>query len=175
MNTLKLEISYKWDKKTYLLGSKSLYLDLLKNSPKRYIGWFFIALSQFGLVAFYKKGAFGLLLISTIFLIYWYFLRWQIRKILLLNAFKRSPLRDKTILINMDLEGIRINENKILWNDITRVLLEDTGVLLYYEDNFIFIPNTAFNDKDKKIFFKFLKENLKNKVEDKTRIKTSLA
>ncbi len=170
MTTLKLNLSYKWDKDTYLQGSKSLYNDILKNSSKRFIGWFFIALSQFGLVAFYKKGAFGLLLISTIFLIYWYFLRWQLRKFILLNAFKKSPLKDKMINIEIDSNEIIINKNKILWDDITRVLLEDVGVLLYYEDNFIFIPNSAFDGNEKQNFLQFLKENLKDKVVDnKTR------
>ena len=169
MSISKLNISYKWDKKTYIQGSKSLYYDLLRNSPKRFIGWFFIGLSQFGLVAFYKKGAFGLLLISTIFLIYWYILRWQIRKLLLINAFNKSPLKDKTIQIELDDKVITINQNPIKWSDIQRVLLENVGFLLYYNDEFIFIPKSAFNDDDEKEFLKIIKKKLKEKVIDDRR------
>ncbi len=166
---LKLDISYKWDKQTYLQGSKSLYEDLLRNSPKRFIGWFFIILSQFGLVAFFKKGAFGLLFISTFFLLYWYLLRWPLRKAILLNAFKKSPLKDKIIKIQIDNNNIIINDNKIQWSEIQRVLLEDSGFLLYYEDKFIFIPESAFDSEDEKIFLQFLKENLNNKIIDDRR------
>ena len=169
MSISKLSISYKWDKKTYIQGSKSLYQDLLRNSPKRYIGWFFIALSQFGLVAFYKKGAFGLLLISTILLIYWYILRWQIRKLLLINAFNKSPLKDKMIQIELDDNFININQNQIKWSAIQRVLLENVGFLLYYNDEFIFIPKSAFDDKSEKEFLKIIKKKLKDKVIDDRR------
>ena len=169
MSISKLNISYKWDKKTYIQGSKSLYQDLLRNSPKRFIGWFFIALSQFGLVAFYKKGAFGLLLISTIFLIYWYILRWQIRKLLLINTFNKSPLKDKMIQIELDDNFININQNQIKWSAIQRVLLENVGFLLYYNDEFIFIPKNAFDDKSEKEFLKIIKKKLKDKVIDDRR------
>ena len=169
MNTLKLDISYKWDKHTYLQGSKSLYQDLLRNSPKRFIGWFFIILSQFGLVAFFKKGAFGLLFISTFFLLYWYLLRWPLRKAILLNAFKKSPLKDKTIKIHMDKNSVVINDYNIQWDKIQRVLLEDAGFLLYYEDKFIFIPKSAFDGESEKVFLQFLKENLNDKIVDDRR------
>ncbi len=169
MTTSKLNISYKWDKKTYIQGSKSLYQDLLRNSPKRFIGWFFIGLSQFGLVAFYKKGAFGLLLISTIFLIYWYILRWPLRKLILLNAFNKSPLKDKMIQIELDNNNITINQNQIKWSDIQRVLLENVGFLLYYNNEFIFIPKSAFSDESEKEFLKIIKKKLKERVIDDRR------
>lgn len=169
MTTSKLSISYKWDKNTYIQGSKSLYYDLLRNSPKRFIGWFFIGLSQFGLVAFYKKGAFGLLLISTVFLLYWYILRWPLRKLILLNAFNKSPLKDKMIQIELDDKYISINQNQIKWSDIQRVLLENVGFLLYYNDEFIFIPKNAFDNENEKEFLKIIKKKLKEKVIDDRR------
>ena len=142
---------------------------MLRNSPKRFIGWFFIGLSQFGLVAFYKKGAFGLLLISTVFLLYWYILRWPLRKLILLNAFNKSPLKDKTIQIELDDKCISINQNQIKWSDIQRVLLENVGFLLYYNDEFIFIPKNAFDNENEKEFLKIIKKKLKEKVIDDRR------
>ena len=169
MSISKLSLSYKWDKKTYLQGSKSLYEDMLRHSPKRFTGWFFIALSQFGLVAFFKKGAFGLLFISTIFLIYWYLLRWPLRKLLLLNAFKKSPLKDKMIIVEFDDKQATINDTLISWSEIQRVLLEDKGFLLYYKENYIFIPKDAFNKESEKTFLKIIKKNLKNHIIDDRR------
>lgn len=169
MSMSKLNLSYKWDKQTYLQGSKSLYEDMLRHSPKRFTGWFFIALSQFGLVAFFKKGAFGLLFISTVFLIYWYLLRWPLRKLFILNAFQKSPLKDKTITVEFDSKNVTINETAISWNEIQRVLLEDNGFLLYYRENYIFIPKSAFNKESEKIFLNIIKKRIENHIVDDRR------
>ena len=158
MSISNIEVTFSWDKDTYIKGSKSLYNDLLKHSPRRFFGWIFIAMSQFGLVAFFKKGAFGLLFLSTILLIYWYILRWPIRKMLLLNSFKKSPIKDKVFTVVIKKSGIMINDIDILWKEVNRILIEDEGFLLYYHDNFIYIPKDAFKDDDyekaKKIFKK---------------------
>ena len=66
-------IEYTWTKELFLKASKSAYDYELKNSPKRFLGWIFIAMAQFGVVMAMIKGAGGLLILSTIFLIYWYF------------------------------------------------------------------------------------------------------
>ena len=166
MSISKLKITYTWDKATYLQGSKSLYEDILRHSPKRFVGWFFIALSQFGLVAYFKKGAFGLLLISTVFLIYWYILRWPLRKLFILHAFKKSPLKNKEIIIELDDKKIIVNDILIPWSDVQRVLLEDKGFLLYYRDNYIFIPKSAFDEENEKSFLNFIKSNLKTNIVD---------
>jgi len=166
MSKNRLEIRYKWDKETFLKGSKSLYFDMLRNSPKRFIGWFFIALSQFGLVAFYKKGAFGLLMISTVFLLYWYVLRWPIRKIFLLRAFKTSPLKDKEVHIVFDDDKIVVDDEITLkYSDIPRVLIEKEGYLFYYNENFFFIPKEALSEVEEKIFLKMIKDKIKSVID----------
>ncbi len=165
MSNKKLEIHYKWDKDTFLKGSRSLYFDMLRNSPKRFIGWFFIALSQFGLVAFYKKGAFGLLMLSTVFLLYWYVLRWPIRKIFLLKSFKTSPLRDKDVNIVFDDNGIVIDGIELKYSDIPRVLIEREGYLFYYHDNFFFIPKEALNEIEEKIFIKMIQDKIESVID----------
>ncbi len=158
MSISNIEVTFKWDKDTYIKGSRTLYNDLLQHSPKRFLGWVFIAMSQFGLVAFFKKGAFGLLFISTILLVYWYILRWPIRKALLLNSFKKSPVKDKVFTVVIKENGIMINDIDIPWKEVKRVFVEDEGFLLYYHDNFIYIPKDAFKDNDyekaKKVFKK---------------------
>ncbi len=165
-----INIEYRWDKSTYLQGSKSLYNDVLRHSPKRFIGWFFIALSQFGLVAFFRKGVFGLLLLSTFGLLYWYVLRWPLRKWILINAYKKSPMKDKEINVIASDKFLLINDIKILWSEIQRVLLEKEGFLLYYHDDYIYIPKDAFKDQsEEKSFLKLLKTKVKNNIVDDRR------
>jgi hypothetical protein len=57
----KIEIAFKWDKDSALQASKLYYDYDMKNSSKRYIGWFFVALVQFGIVGALKHDVFGLL------------------------------------------------------------------------------------------------------------------
>ncbi len=165
-NDKTLIVKYIWDKDTFIKGSKSLYMDMLRNSPKRFIGWFFIALSQFGLVAFYKKGAFGLLMISTVFLLYWYVLRWPIRKIFLLKSFKTSPLKDKEVNITFNNNNIVVdNEITLKYSDIPRVLIEKEGYLFYYRENFFFIPKEALDEQKEKTFLSLIKKKIKNVID----------
>ncbi len=162
-NNKPITVKYIWDKDTFTKGSKSLYMDMLRNSPKRFIGWFFIGLSQFGLVAFYKKGAFGLLMLSTVFLLYWYVLRWPIRKIFLLKSFKNSPLKDKNIEITFDNNYILIDNIKLKYKDIPRVLIEKAGYLFYYQDNFFFIPKESIKEEEK--FIKMIKKRISSTID----------
>ena len=43
----KIKISYNWDEETFINASKAAYDFEMKNSPKRFLGWFFIAMTQF--------------------------------------------------------------------------------------------------------------------------------
>ena len=161
--------SYVLDRDNYLSGAKLAYDYELRNSRKRYFGFLIIGLVQFGVVMALKKGAIGLLLISSILLIYWYLLRWPLRKLLLLNVFNKLPLKDEVIAIEFNNEGININKNSILWSDIQRVLLENEGFLLYYHNNYIFIPKKSFDKDSEEEFLKIIKKKLKTNILDDRR------
>ena len=68
-----VDISFKWDRDTILDSFDAIYSDEYKNSPRRLVGWILIAMAQFGVVAALKKSSFGLLIFSTIMLIYWFY------------------------------------------------------------------------------------------------------
>ena len=57
-----IQIKYKWNKKNVEKLFDSSYAYIFNNSAQRYIGWFFLALSQFSIVAALKKDSFALLL-----------------------------------------------------------------------------------------------------------------
>jgi len=156
-----ITISYIWDKETYLKASKLAYSYELKHSTKRYIGWFFIAMLQFGVVAAMKKGAIGLLLISTVMLTYWYILRWPIRKKIIERTFDKSPNANLQYIINLLPDGLKINDKLITWGEITQTLAIDDGIFVSLSQESIFIPSHAFKTiEERNYFLKRLKSNI---------------
>ncbi len=157
-----LHVSYNWDTKKFLQGAKVAYDYELKNSRKRFLGWIFIALTQFGVVLALKQGTIGMLTLSTILVLYWYGFRWKIREYFLIKSFKNSPLKDKSFEVKLNDEGLFFNNSPIDFKDIYEIVSTDEGVLLYFIDNYIFIPSSAFeNLEDKSEFVKIIKRKIK--------------
>jgi len=161
----KIVIEYIWDKDTFMQASKAIYDFNMKHSPKRFLGWFFIALTQFGVVGALKKDVYGLLIISTLLVIYWYVLRWPLRRSMLLRGFMSSDIKDHNFNIEIDDRGLSIDGSLIEWCEILEVISLCDGYLLYKGDSFLFFPKSAFNTvedrekfivlvKKKKIFYK---------------------
>ena len=148
-----INFSYKWDKPTYLKAAKVAYNYEFKNSKKRYIGFFFIALTQFGVIALFKKGAPGLLFISTFLVLYWYLLRWKIREVSIKKAFDKLPNANREYIITANDDGITINSQNIKWNDVMKVVSLSEGILVYTKDNFFYFPANAFKSLEDKSSF----------------------
>jgi hypothetical protein len=151
-----IEISYIWDRKSYIKATKIAYEYELQKSPKRFLGWIFIAMSQFGVVALIKRGTVGLLLLSIILLLYWYYFRWWIRKSLLLKNFKNAPNRDQKFHVVADEHGLKLNGTIIDWSSISEVISLKGGFLLYYSGTFLFLPTSGFRNMEEKNRFAIL-------------------
>ena len=136
--------SYVWDQETAIKASELFYRYELKHSPKRFLGWFFIAMSQFGVVGALKHDAYGLLVLSTVFLVYWYYLRWIIRKRIALKHFRSSTAAGMTFKITVQKEGILQNDLLLSWDDIDTVVELEEGFLLYTKQGSLFFPREAF-------------------------------
>ena len=160
-----INFNYKWDKPTYMQAAKVAYNYEFKNSKKRYIGFFFIALTQFGVVAILKKGAPGLLFISSFLVLYWYLLRWKLREASIKKAFDKSPTANMQYSVDANNYGININSQIIQWQDILKVVSLSEGALIYTKNNFFFFPASAFkNLEDKNSFSKLAKANAQNYI-----------
>ena len=156
----KIILEYRWDKETFLQASKAIYDFHMKHSPKRFLGWFFIALTQFGVVGALKKDVYGLLIVSTLLVVYWYALRWPLRKVMLLRSFDSSEIKDHLFHIKIDDRGVNIDEATLLWNDIQELIALCDGFLLYQGDAFLFFPKSAFHSqKDRETFISYVKEH----------------
>jgi hypothetical protein len=149
-----IKISYVWDKDTYLKATKIAYDYELKDSPKRFLGWIFIAMSQFGVVQAMKGGGIGLLLLSSLLILYWYYFRWEIRKSILIKNFNKSPNANHQFEIEANEEGLKIDNSLIEWSKILEVVSLKSGFLLYYDTTSLFLPIGGFKDIEEKSRFK---------------------
>jgi len=151
-----IAINYTWSEDVFISASKATYEFELKHSPRRFLGWFFIGLTQFGVVGALKKDAYGLLLIASILVIYWYILRWPIRRYMIAKTFTASHHKDHKFNMLASKEGIEVDSTLIKWKAITEVILLENAFLLYHGTNFLFIPHTAFESEDEKERFVLL-------------------
>ncbi len=155
-----VNISYRWDRDNIERLFRVSYRYLFEHSSRRYIGWLFIALSQFGVVAAFKQRAFGLLIFSTVMLIYWYYGKRVIAKRRMVRAFERAPFQDKEIRISASESGLDItaSETPVHWNwdAIDAVISAGDDILLQKSPHFYYIPAGGFTDIEAKSRFKAL-------------------
>jgi len=156
-----IKISYIWDKENFLNASEATYNYNLKHSPKRFLGWIFMALTQFGVVGALKKDVYGLLIVSTFLVVYWYALRWPLRKFMFSKTFKNSPNQNHQFNMSANNEGIKVDDSFISWSEILEVVSLKDGFLLYYGSEFLYIPKNAFvNTNEKDNFSHLAKESV---------------
>lgn len=145
MNMFKpIELKYIWDKKTALLSTKLFYDYEYKYSYRRYLGWLFIAMVQFGVVGALKHDAYGMLVLSTVLVLYWYFLRYEIRKRIAMKQFNSSTLADREIMASLQDDGLFSEQGLIRFGDINHVVEYGKGFLIYTLNQALFFPKEAF-------------------------------
>jgi len=143
-----VEIRFTWSKEAAVKASKLYYDWDMKHSSKRYVGWFFIALVQFAIVGALKHHVFGLLYLSTFLVIYWYYIRWYIRKRMIVRYYDRSHIEDKEVLFTLTDEGLSYEGTLIDWEHIFKVVKFDDGVLLQTLNHTLFFEKSAFASYD---------------------------
>jgi len=152
-----IEIAYVWNRENLDKLFETSYRYQFEHSHKRYIGWFFIALMQFGVVAALKKGAIELLLFSTVVLIYWYYGKKWIAKRRAVASFEQSPFRDQPIKMEVDASGFVLHSPKAerwSWEDIHAIIPLGEDIMLYKSPNIHYIPASAFASIEEKSRFK---------------------
>ncbi len=155
-----IRITYDWSRENVEKLFASSYKYLFNHSGKRYVGWLFIALLQFGVVAALKQGSVGLLMFSTIVLIYWYYGKRLIAHRRVMASWQASPFRDKTITILADEDGLEIHSDvgdvQWSWDEIDEVMGIEEDILVYHAPDFHYIPEGAFGSIEDKSRFKSL-------------------
>lgn len=142
-----VEVDYTWNKELALKTSKLLYDYDMRHSNKRYIGWLFVGLVQFGIVGALKHDSYGILSISTFLVGYWYYGRWYFRKQMLQRFYEKNTPDNLEVHFKIDSDGIHTKENVISWDDIVKVITLDDGVILQGNGEAFFFENSAFSSK----------------------------
>ena len=143
-----VEISYVWDRENLEKSFEKAYTHYYKNSARRYIGWFFVALAQFGVVAALKKGSVALLLFATLLLLYWYVVKkWLLRR-RTIRAFEKAPLKNKKIRLTVTEEGIVQDGETIPWDAVEGVESIDGDIVLYSGGKNFYIPRSGFRSSE---------------------------
>ncbi len=141
-------ISYLCDREHFEKAFESSYAYHFQNSARRYIGWLFIAMAQFGVVAALKYGQIALLMLSTILLLYWYGLRKWIFKKRAMRAFENANFKERMIEIVVDQEGIREGDEILRWGEIDALIQTDKIFLLYHKGKELDIPFDGFRESE---------------------------
>ena len=143
-----IELSLHWNQEEALKASKVIYDYDMRHSLKRYIGWLFIAMMQFGIVAALKYNAYGLLLVSSLFVLYWYYGRWWLRSRLVWRYYQKKGLQDSILHIRCEESGITIQSRFIPWEDIFSVVDTKSALLVQSKEEPLYIPYSSFDDVD---------------------------
>lgn len=157
MNTFKpLEISYTWDRDNFEKAFSNAYTHQFKNSARRYVGWIFIAMAQFGVVAAFKGGSVGLLMLATLLILYWYVgKKWLVHQ-RALKAYEHSGLKNSHIALQITQDGVHQGTTLVPWQDIQGLVPVEDDVLLYYKEKAFYIPSNAFASIEEKSALKSL-------------------
>jgi len=151
-----IDVVYTWDKENFEKAFFKSYMHQFKNSPRRYVGWFFVALAQFGVVAALKGGSIGLLMLATILILYWYVIKkWLVHQ-RAMKAYENSALKNSQIKLQITQEGIQQNDTFISWEELKGLVPIEDDILLYYRDKAFYIPSNAFKSIEDKSALKSL-------------------
>ncbi|MBA1432669.1 MAG: hypothetical protein FAF04_03520 [Epsilonproteobacteria bacterium] len=154
-----IEVSFTWNKELALKTSKLYYDYDMRHSNKRYVGWFFVALVQFGIIGALKHDSYGLLYLSTFLVAYWYYGRWFLRKRMLVRYYDKNNTQNIEIHFSIDENGLHGKEKNISWDEVFKVIELEEGVLVQAKENALFFANSAFkNAGDKTRFVHIAKE-----------------
>ncbi len=151
-----IKISYEWNEENFQKALKNSYNHQYKNSARRYIGWFFVAMAQFGVVATLKGGNIGLLMLSTILIFYWYVAKKWFVANRAKKEFDSSPLKDKIVALEINDKGIKQDDSFVDWEEIQGVVPIEDDILLYYKNRAFYIPSAAFESLEDKSSLKSL-------------------
>jgi len=153
-----IEIKFKWTKELAIEASKRYYDYDMRHSNKRYIGWFFVALIQFALVGAFKHDTYGLLYLTTFLVLYWYYGRWYLRKIMIEKFYDKQNIDATQAHFILKEDGLHSGEHLINWDQINRVIKVEEGVLLQIKGNTLFFKRDAFQSyEDLQSFYEMMK------------------
>ncbi|SFV51092.1 hypothetical protein MNB_SV-3-737 [hydrothermal vent metagenome] len=154
-----IEINFTYTKELAFKASKLYYDWDMKNSSKRYVGWLFVAMVQFGVVGALKHDSYGILTISTILVIYWYYGRWYFRKGMIRKYYDKLYKTDTNVSFVLKEDGLYFDNLLISWDEIKKVIELEDGIIIHISTNTLFFEKDFFKSpKEMKYFIEKMKK-----------------
>jgi len=108
------------------------------------------------ILAALKGGSIGLLMLSSILILYWYVIKkWLVHQ-RAIRVYENSALKNRQISLEVTEEGIRQDDTFISWEEIKGLVPVEDDILLYYRDKAFYIPSSAFSSIEEKSALKSL-------------------
>ena len=153
-----IEISFRWTKELAIEASQKFYEYDMRHSNKRYLGWFFVGVTQFAIVGALKHDSYGLLYASTFLVAYWYYGRWYLRKSMLEKFYNKQDIDAKEAHFVLKEDGLYSEDLLIPWENIFRVIKLEDGILVQVQNNTLFFKRDAFKSyEDQQKFLEIMK------------------
>ena len=154
-----IKVHFTWSRELAIEASKKFYDYDMRHSHKRYLGWLFVALTQFAIVGALKHDSYGLLYLSTFLVAYWYYGRWYVRKLILEKFYDKQNLDNTEAEFTLKEDGLYSHGVLTPWDKVFRVIKFDDGVLLQIESNTLFFKRDSFASyEDMQSFLEMMKE-----------------
>ncbi len=152
----KIVFELPWSEALALKASKLYYDYDMRHSAKRYIGWLFVGLVQFGIVGALKHDSYGLLFTSTFLVVYWYYGRWYLRKGMIKRFYRQHHSDAEHLQVEVDESGISVNGEQITWQEVLKVLVFDEGFVVQTQKGTLFFEKEYFANSSERAAFKAL-------------------
>jgi hypothetical protein len=141
-----IKITLEWSKEQALSASKAFYDYDMRHSNKRYMGWFFVGLTQFAIVGALKHDTYGLLFVSTFLVGYWYYGRWLLRNAMLKKYY--ANIKEQTLHFTLKEDGLYNADQLISWDEIFKVIRLEDDILLHTQDSTLLFRRNSFRSYD---------------------------
>ena len=152
----KIVFELPWSEALALKASKLYYDYDMRHSAKRYIGWLFVALVQFGIVGALKHDSYALLYLSTFLVVYWYYGRWYLRRGMIKRFYRQHHSNSERLEVVVDTTGISINGAQIAWQEVLKVLVLEEGFVVQTQQGTLFFEKEYFTSSSDRVAFKSL-------------------
>ena len=160
-----ITVQYTWDVNEFIRSNKISYALKMKSTGFRYLGYFLVVATAYGLFTAFRSKNFFLLVISLVVVSYWYILKWRIHKSQLVKNFSKNSEERKEIEWRIDENGFTgssgTGKSQFSWDALSQVVSSDEGFLLYQDPAIVFLPAHGFSSADD---IQWFRETAKSKV-----------
>jgi len=129
-----VELKFIWDKNRFLRVMKERRDLNLKGCKSRIVMAFLVFYLAVGILFAVCARTYFVLILAGAIIVYWFFLSWPLRKLFLMNQFRKYPERDKAVSLKIAEEGLTVDsaayQGTFSWSAVTEAVETPNGFLI---------------------------------------------